>query len=72
MHLRGEQPHILLDKATAASQTLHHEILMFVEQVDAGVTDPVGRRCPAGADNCWAPTWQASARRPDIQAHLSP
>lgn len=40
LHLRNEQRRILLDSPTVPSETLHHEILAFVGQVEAGAMDP--------------------------------
>lgn len=40
LHLRNEEPQVLLDVQTVASETLHHEVLAFVAQVEAGATDP--------------------------------
>ena len=37
---RGGGVEVLLDEATSAPDTMHHEVLAFADQVDAGVTDP--------------------------------
>lgn len=36
---RTATPEVLLDRPTTAPDTMHHEILAFVDQVDAGATD---------------------------------
>lgn len=40
LHLRGGAEHVLLDEPTRAPDTMVHEVLSFVDQVDAGAADP--------------------------------
>ncbi len=40
LHLRGQAPEVLHDAPNSPAATLHHEVLAFVDQVRAGVSDP--------------------------------
>ena len=36
---RGGEPEVLYDVPTAAPDNMHHELVAFADQVDAGATD---------------------------------
>ena len=40
LHPRGGEPETLLDEPTQPADTLHHEIIAFADQVEAGAADP--------------------------------
>lgn len=49
LHPRGGAPEVLFEGPNRPQDTLHHELLAFADQVDAGATDPRWSRVTLGA-----------------------